>query len=166
MKLCKKCNVVIPYREIRDGKKINLQRRKYCTTCSPVGARIKESYPVYIDDNEREVLCSRCNRPHRRGHGKSKDVCDACRITIGRANLKLLAIEYKGGKCIICGYNKCARALQFHHIDPNEKEFNISMTTAFTLERNKAELDKCVLLCANCHSEIHDGMVQLDDFLT
>lgn len=66
---------------------------------------------------------------------------------------KLKAIEYKGGKCIVCGYNKSIRALQFHHLDPTQKDFGISGTTK-SFEKLKPELDKCVLLCANCHGEV------------
>lgn len=76
---------------------------------------------------------------------------------------KLKAIEYKGGKCQICGYNKCTRSLQFHHLDPNEKDFGISRGTK-SFEKLKPELDKCILVCANCHGEIHDGLIDLSNY--
>lgn len=63
-------------------------------------------------------------------------------------------VEYKGGKCELCGYNKCVRSLEFHHKDPNEKDFNVSSVT-FGIERCKREVDKCMLVCSNCHGEIH-----------
>ena len=67
-----------------------------------------------------------------------------------------MAIEYKGGKCVKCGYNKCNAALDFHHLDPTQKEFNLgSHGHTRSWERMKVELDKCILLCANCHREIH-----------
>ena len=73
-----------------------------------------------------------------------------------RKDLKIQAIEYKGGKCEICGYNKCVEALEFHHLDPNEKEFGISKTgNTYSWEKIKNEIDKCSLLCANCHREVH-----------
>ena len=65
---------------------------------------------------------------------------------------KKKAVEYKGGKCFICGYDKCLTALEFHHINPKEKE---RYNSHWTFERNKDELDQCVLLCANCHREEH-----------
>ena len=73
-----------------------------------------------------------------------------------RKNLKLLAIEYKGGKCQNpeCGYNKCVDALEFHHL--SNKDFSISNGNTPSWERIKKELDKCILVCANCHREIHD----------
>jgi len=79
-----------------------------------------------------------------------------------RKKLREMAREYKGGKCQICGYDKCPRALSFHHVDPKEKSFGISargLTRSW--EKIKEEIDKCVLLCANCHMELHEGMTQL-----
>ena len=69
--------------------------------------------------------------------------------------IKQKAIEYKGGKCIICGYNKCATSMVFHHRNPEEKEFAIGHKLA-KWETVKTELDKCDLLCLNCHGEIHE----------
>ena len=67
-----------------------------------------------------------------------------------------MAVEYKGGCCSICGYDGCIEALEFHHIDPSEKDFGIS-SKGYTRswERVKEEIDRCVLLCANCHREVH-----------
>jgi 5-methylcytosine-specific restriction endonuclease McrA len=70
-----------------------------------------------------------------------------------------MAIEYKGGKCQICSYNRCLEALEFHHLDSSKKDFGISdrgYTRAW--EKVREELDKCVLLCANCHRELHANM--------
>ena len=66
---------------------------------------------------------------------------------------------YKGGKCSRCGYDKCEAALQFHHLNPDEKEFTLSKINLndsnFTFETLLKEADKCILLCANCHAEEH-----------
>jgi len=78
------------------------------------------------------------------------------RVSDFRQRLKEKAIEYKGGKCIICGYNKSNRSLDFHHRDPNEKEFGIGHSKILSWDRVRNELDKCDLLCKNCHGEIHD----------
>ena len=71
-----------------------------------------------------------------------------------RKQNKLLLVEYKGGKCERCGYNKCMGALDFHHIDPSTKEFCLTGNT-FGIKRQMIEADKCILLCANCHREEH-----------
>lgn len=77
-----------------------------------------------------------------------------------RKRLKELALEYKGGKCQICGYDKCFGSLEFHHL--KDKKFGIGMkgyTRAW--KKVKIELDKCILVCANCHREIEAGITQL-----
>lgn len=73
-----------------------------------------------------------------------------------------MAIVYKGGKCTICGYNKCNSALDFHHQDEKNKKFGLSVRgLTRSWDRTKNELDKCILVCANCHREIHEGITQL-----
>jgi len=78
-----------------------------------------------------------------------------------RRKVKLMAIEYKGGHCQICGYNKYPGALDLHHIS-GQKSFSIG-DKGYTRswERTKEELDKCVLVCANCHRELEAGITQL-----
>ena len=79
-----------------------------------------------------------------------------------RNKIKEKAVEYKGGKCVVCGYDRCLKALEFHHINPEEKDFTLGSNTNRSWEKVKIEIDKCVLLCANCHREIHDGLIKLD----
>ena len=68
-----------------------------------------------------------------------------------------------GGKCCICGYDKCSRAMDFLHLNEDEKEFGIASSNSITmaLDKQLIELRKCVLLCANCHREVHYGMTQV-----
>ncbi len=76
-----------------------------------------------------------------------------------REKIRQSSIEYKGAKCCICGYDKCKNALEFHHLDSSQKDFGLSnkgYTRSWT--KVKRELDKCVLVCANCHREIHAGL--------
>lgn len=77
-----------------------------------------------------------------------------------RKKVRDMAVEYKGGKCMFCGYAKYAGALDFHHL--TDKHFGISQDGCTrSWDRVKQELDKCVLVCANCHREIHAGLLQL-----
>lgn len=80
------------------------------------------------------------------------------RVSNWRKDKKIKLIEYKGGKCEICGYNKCIGALEFHHKDPSEKDFTIS-GKSYSYERLKKEVDKCMLVCSNCHVEIHEQLM-------
>ena len=79
-----------------------------------------------------------------------------------RQRTKIKAVKYLGNKCSICGYDKCLGVLQFHHTDATQKEFSIS-GKSISWEKIQKELDKCVLVCANCHGEIHykNNMVEL-----
>src|SRR3989338_5363741 len=79
-----------------------------------------------------------------------------------RKNIRRMAIEYLGGKCQLCGYVKCLEALDIHHKNPNNKNFGISedgITRSW--KRVKSEIQECILICANCHREIHAGITQL-----
>lgn len=71
-----------------------------------------------------------------------------------------MLIEYKGGKCEHCGYDKCMRALEFHHLNPNEKDFGLSRCLSKSISSLKKEVDKCILLCSNCHAEEHERLYE------
>lgn len=77
-----------------------------------------------------------------------------------RDKVKYMSVAYKGGKCQCCGYNKCIGALEFHHVDPTQKDFGIS-SKGYTRswDKVKEEIGKCVLVCANCHREIHSELI-------
>ncbi len=79
-----------------------------------------------------------------------------------RKKIRLLAIQSLGGQCNICGYGRCYEALDFHHRNSKTKEFGISQDgLTRSWKRVKKELKKCILLCANCHREVHVGITQL-----
>jgi len=85
--------------------------------------------------------------------------CTKCRsaaVQKRRNNLKQMAVEYKGGECERCGYKKSTHALDFHHKDRTQKDFGISKSgITRSWDKIKIELDKCMLVCSNCHREIH-----------
>jgi hypothetical protein len=161
---CKKCGNYFPCVIKIDGKKKILNHRKFCLECSP-----------YKKHNTRNLVkckvgvqkCSRCGdeltekNSYKRKKRKDKFAyCKSCasRYAIERSRaLKLECVAYKGGKCQKCGYNKYAGALDFHHRNPKEKDFVICKRLRNNTLNNvlKRELDKCDLLCANCHREVH-----------
>lgn len=77
-------------------------------------------------------------------------------ITQQRRAVKRQLLKVKGGKCQKCGYDKCVEALEFHHIDHTEKEFELKCSSGIRpMYEYYKELEKCILVCANCHREIH-----------
>ena len=80
-------------------------------------------------------------------------------VAAHRKRIKARSIAYKGGKCQLCGYSRCNNALEFHHLDRNTKDFGLSHRGwTRSLDTIKRELEKCVLVCANCHREIEAGV--------
>jgi len=83
-------------------------------------------------------------------------------VSARRKKLKMMVIEYKGGVCVVCGYKKYSGAFDLHHVDGSKKEFGLAMQgLTRSWEKTKKEADKCVLLCANCHREIHGGVSKI-----
>lgn len=79
-----------------------------------------------------------------------------------RKKIREMAVAYKGGRCERCAYDRVIDVLEFHHRDPSQKDFGIS-ARGYTRswERVRSELDKCMLLCANCHRELHVQLAAL-----
>lgn len=114
-----------------------------------------------------EKECPKCHQKFfTKKQAKTRRYCYDCvpesSYENGAALRKLIkkwSLDYKGNKCECCGYNKCIEALEFHHLDPEEKDFNISdRDIKLDWDNIKEELDKCILTCSNCHREIHAGI--------
>ena len=105
-----------------------------------------------------------CNKHGNTNAYKSKNrfrckKCNVEAVTKRRKYIKEKAIEYKGGSCVNCGYKKCVEAFEFHHLDPKQKDFAISKNGhSRSWDKVKKELDKCIILCANCHRELHSKL--------
>jgi hypothetical protein len=88
-----------------------------------------------------------------------------CKRCVGEAvtrrlqRVKRTLVEEAGGCCSVCGYDRCILNLHFHHVDPASKSFAISMATGKAIAAYRAEIQKCVLVCANCHGEIEAGLI-------
>jgi len=99
----------------------------------------------------------------KRGIDHASTYCKICTTeqSLNRMQrLKKQMVDYKGGSCMICGYKKYMGALEFHHLDPTQKDFNLAHMKKYTFDdKVKKELDKCVLVCSNCHREIHGKVV-------
>ena len=78
-----------------------------------------------------------------------------------RKRIKQRMVEAMGGCCQCCGYNKCIHALQFHHLNPEDKEVALSSWSYMNWTKITNELKKCILVCSNCHQEIHAGVREI-----
>jgi len=103
--------------------------------------------------------CKYCNKPFE---SRRKDAIFCRRncknnffVTQNRRKIKQKAVDYLGGSCKECGYNKCITAMDFHHLDPSQKDFGIGSGNSLSWDKIQKELDKCVLLCCRCHRELH-----------
>ena len=108
-----------------------------------------------LDRGWTRKFCYECS-PH-----EDENMTHSQAVTIKRQAIKKMLIAYAGGKCQKCGYDKCSRALEFHHLDPNEKDFGISKTLTKNIQALKTEVDKCILLCSNCHAEEHQRLYEI-----
>jgi transposase len=96
-----------------------------------------------------------------RGYYRCKQ-CRMERVSRRRRKMKVMLVAEAGGHCVLCGYDRCVSALHFHHVDPSTKRFHLSMQgVTRSLATVRAEMSKCVLLCANCHAEVEAGLARL-----
>jgi transposase-like protein len=98
--------------------------------------------------------------------GRGSYRCMRCRVeqvAEHRRKLKRVLVAEMGGRCAICGYDRCDAALEFHHLDPARKSFTLSVRgVTRSLSSLRAEARKCMLLCATCHAEVEAGLTTLD----
>ena len=88
--------------------------------------------------------------------------CRMDRVAEWRRRAKAKLVEEAGGECILCGYSRSQAALQFHHLDPSTKRFNLSLRgVTRSMAELRKEAAKCVLLCANCHAAVEAGVEQI-----
>jgi hypothetical protein len=88
--------------------------------------------------------------------------CNAEAVVARRRRAKLMLVEEFGGACLRCGFAEYAGALQFHHVDPNSKSFQLGgRGLTRSLDALRREARKCVLLCANCHAMVEAGVATL-----
>lgn len=149
-----------------------------CYDCMPTGltevqrrmvrARLERKLnPIILD-------CPICSKKFELPFGEvNRKYCFECvpkgltkekAMKILRIHGKRKMVEMMGGKCFACGFNKYLASLEFHHLEEDSKEFNIgNRITGFHLSEDMLkELEKCILLCSNCHRAYHSGELKLN----
>ena len=145
--------------------------KKYCSKkCMNAMRRIKwanrdkEEKKQKLMPEKQCPICGKFFRP-KNSAANQRTCCYECmpegtQLTRGGFLAKIK--EAKGGKCVRCGYDRCLKALEFHHLDPSKKDFTIS-NDHFKLLEAIEESKKCILICSNCHRELHDNLWTVEE---
>jgi hypothetical protein len=151
MKICLKCNKEFNNRVIIDGKERVINKRKYCLKCSPFGMKNTKRLHLPQRDSNSKKNCIECGRDFK---WTKNNVCPTCRSLKRRKLHRIKAIEYCGGRCSNCGNND-SDVLTFHHTNPRTKKFTLCSNWQKKWDTIVEELNKCEILCANCHMKLH-----------
>ena len=142
------------------------QNKKYCSRTCQNKALSQRRKNNQINQSKICIICRKEFLLKNKSANK-RQYCYDClpegQVATRTVYIKLIKKQY-GGKCQICGYNKCLSALEFHHLNPNEKE-NIVSNSYGTVKDSIKEAKKCILVCANCHREIHENLIIVPDEL-
>lgn len=160
---CAKCGNHIPLK-IKIGSKIkNLQKRKYCLDCSPFGKHNTRQLHLYREGEyitgkngrkHRIVQCEKCNK-------MVVEICHVCYQRKRAEKMENKVHDIVGRACWICGYDKGTQMLDFHHMNPPEKDFCVNRRSMTNMAWKNVwnEMKKCVLLCCRCHREVEYGYI-------
>lgn len=155
------------------GREFEAQKttKKYCSNnCMNAARRQRRAEKISKNGSpygQQKKLCLICGKEFipKTSAANNRQCCYECmpdgtQLTRGMFLAKIK--ESYGGKCIRCGYDKCIKALEFHHLNPLEKDFTIS-NDHFKLSDVIKEVKKCILLCSNCHKELHDNLWTIEE---
>lgn len=172
-KTCKDCNKIKPLSEFGQSKRYKSGYTNSCKQCityyrnNPKGSHGESYSEIQSGENQ---TCEFCGKEYDisnffRKRGSRYYLlkrCRSCRSDNSKQKIKLQLIIEKGPFCYLCKYDgtKNPAAMDFHHISPETKDFDIGR--ASNLEDARKEAEKCVLLCANCHRGLHAGVFCLD----
>ena len=123
--------------------------------------RVLERRNIPLKDTVRLFpQCDICSKIVPKNFRKiDKTICGTCTTAIRRYKTKLRAVKYKGGKCCDCNWSGNISCFDFHHKDPEQKDFTLgaNIISSISWEKVLIELDKCDLLCSNCHRIRHSN---------
>lgn len=135
---------------------------------------LKTSRQQSFNNNYLTKKCPKCNIVKNKTeflllkNNKLSPYCKSCKKSLykdKRQQFKEQIVNLKGKKCQNCGYDNCLAALDLHHINPTEKEISFNKSGLVLTDKIIKELDKCILLCSNCHREIHNNYLKIEEIL-
>lgn len=158
MRICECGNKILDEIKI-DGKKKNLRNRKRCLVCCPYGG---SPYSVrYTVEQRRTKKLENGRKKTKKHYDKTKKLTGIGSTNFRRKLRKSILVISLGGKCLSCDYGRILRNLVFHHLDEKKKKIDLSERSfQFGWEKIYDEAQKCVLLCHNCHGEIHSKKLE------
>ncbi|SOK59271.1 hypothetical protein [Yersinia phage fHe-Yen9-03] len=125
-----------------------------------------EKRPVKYKNSETGYYCKCGETNPDNFYGKKRTVCSKCHnksVVEAGKDKREHALSILGNKCINCDYNEFSCSLDIHHSDSSIKDTNFSSMRGWSIERIEKEIKSCVLLCRNCHSAYHSGLLNIDD---
>lgn len=156
MPQCKKCRIQFPNWIMIDGKRRNLSKRKYCPQCSLFGLHNTKK----LDKDPKSYKCSCGENDPARFYGNKNQICARCQnaYNVNKGQEKRLrALRILGNKCASCGFDDYSCSLEFHHVNPEEKDPTFYSMRFWSWARIEREIKGCVILCSNCHRALHSG---------
>lgn len=159
MRKCPRCDNKVPKFVVVNGKRHNCQRRKYCFACSPFGEHNTSKLEERISLGSKAKACHDCGKIHDQKGRR----CPTCNFNKRSKEVLAKVKSIVGIECWKCGYDRTWRNLAFHHVDPSTKLFGLtSRECMYQWGRVYDEMKKCILVCHNCHGEIHEGIIAND----
>ena len=125
-----------------------------------MGTSVRSEYP---GKGYRSDVVAGFRRRKRLPDGSLEPLVCKCRDCgrVYRSELKRALVDLRGGACNICGYKRHLAALTFHHLEPAKKDFEIARGHTRSWDALVHEVRKCLLLCENCHREVHAGVTAI-----
>jgi len=151
MNICRKCGSEFKNRVKIKGSIKVLNRRKYCLDCSPFGKRNTKRLHLPQRNKNSKKQCTQCGKEFK---WNKNNVCWTCRSYNRRKQNRNKAITHLGAKCGDCGLED-KDVLTFHHISQDSKYDNLSSLWHRKWSVIEKEINKCKILCANCHMKLH-----------
>ena len=154
------------------GKEVEAQKstKKYCSRhCENIAREQRKKIKKELGIDKNEKFCLLCGKKFipKTGAANQRLCCYECMpdgTQLGRSDFLNLLRQKRGGKCERCGYNTYLGALEFHHLNPSKKDFTVG-DRDFKLKDCIEESKKCVMICANCHREVHAGLWNIYDII-